>query len=155
MYVPSEFQPSSIHKFADNGIEAVSACVQLPNAANMQIAVIYRSPNVPLAMLITLLTRLLIHVSQFSMPCVILGDFNENVLHQRNSTIVKLMADFSFTQVVSSPPTTQATLLDHVYYRNPFVNPEKHATIHVLDTYYSDHDCLLQHSYHTIDHITA
>ena len=82
MYVPTEFQPSNIHTFADNGIEAVSACVKLPNAGNIQIAVIYRSPNVPLAILITILTRLLTHVSQCSMPSVILGDFNENLLHQ-------------------------------------------------------------------------
>ena len=106
--------------------------------SNMQIAVVYRSPNVPLAVLITILTRLLTHLSQSTIPCIILGDFNENVLHQQNSTLFKLMDDFSYTQLVNSPTTAQATLLDHVYYKNPSVNSAEHIMIHVIDTYYSD-----------------
>lgn len=100
----------------------------------MQIAVVYRSPNVPQEMLITVLTRLLTHVSLCSTPCLIVGDFNENVLH----AIVRLMPDFCFTQLVQSPTTAQATLIDHMYYRNPFVSPANHAIIQVQDTYYSD-----------------
>ena len=140
MCVPSHFHPSNVHRFAGNGIEAVSACIQIPYTSIMQIAVVYRSPNVPLAVLITILTRLLTHLSQSTIPCIILGDFNENVLHQQNSTLVKLMDDFSYTQLVNSPTTAQATLLDHVYYKNPSVNSAEHIMIHVIDTYYSDHD---------------
>lgn len=61
MCVPSHFHPSNVHRFAGNGIEAVSACIHISHTSNMQIAVVYRSPNVPLAVLITILTRLLTH----------------------------------------------------------------------------------------------
>ena len=50
------------------------------------------------------------------------------------------MDDFSYTQLVNSPTTAQATLLDHVYYKNPSVNSVEHVMIHVIDTYYSDHN---------------
>ena len=123
-----------------HGIEAVSATIQIPNARSVQVAVVYRSPNVPQAMLITVLTRLLTHVSLYNSPCLILGDFNENILHQQNTAIVRLMAYFSFTQLVQSPTTAQGTLIDHVYYRNPFIDPASSAIIQVQDTYYSDHD---------------
>ena len=139
MCVPSYFNPSNMQRFTTNGIEAVSATVQIPNVGSMQIAVVYRSPNVPQAMLITVLTRLLTHVSLYHSPCDIMGDFNENILHQQNTAIVRLMADFSFTQLVQSPTTAQRTLIDHVYYRNPFIDPASSAIIQVQDTYFSDH----------------
>ena len=78
--VPSHMNPSNVQRFTSNGIEAVSATIQLPNASNMQIAVVYRSPSVPRATLITVLTRLLRHVTLCSIPCVILGDFNEDIV---------------------------------------------------------------------------
>ena len=77
IYVRSQMNPSNIHRLATDGIEAVSATIELPNAQNMQIAVIYRSPNASQSTLITLLSRLLTHVSLCNIPCVILGDFNE------------------------------------------------------------------------------
>ena len=82
--VPSQLNPTNVHRFATSGIEAVSTTVQLPNGENWQIAVIYRSPSVPQATLLTLLTRLLTHVTLCTAPCVILGDFNEDVLHCQN-----------------------------------------------------------------------
>ena len=136
--VPSYFNPSNMQRFATNGIEAISLTIQIPNACSVQIAVVYRSPNVPQAMLITVLTRLLTHVSLYNSPCLILGDFND--LNQQNTSIVRLMTDFRFTQLVKSPTTAQGTLIDHVYYRNPFIDPASSAIIQVQDTYYSDHD---------------
>ena len=113
--VPSQLNPTNVHRLATSGIEAVSTTVQLPNGENWQIAVVYRSPSVPQA---TLLTRLFTHVTLCTAPCVILGDFNEDVLHRQNSAIMSLMSSFSFTQIVSYPTTPQATLIDHVYLRN-------------------------------------
>ena len=103
MCVPSQLNPTSVHRFATSGIETVSATVQLPNGENWQIAVVYRSPSVPQATLITLLTRLLTHVTLCTAPCVILGDFNEDVLHfSRLCTVcspvsVALMLALSFS----------------------------------------------------------
>ena len=71
MYVPSHFQPSNTQRFATNSIEAISATVHILNVGNMQIALVYRSPSVPQAMLITILSTLLTHVSQFNTPCII------------------------------------------------------------------------------------
>ena len=107
--------PSNVQRFTSNGIEAVSATIQLPNASN--IAVVYRSPSVPRATLITVLTRLLRHVTLCSIPCVILGDFNEDIVYHQNSAILPLMSSFSFQQLVQYPTTSQGTLIDHVYYR--------------------------------------
>ena len=101
--VPSHMNPSNVHRFATSGIEAVSATIQLPNVSNMQIAVVYRSPSVPRATLITVLTRLLRHVTLCNIPCVILGDFNEDIVHHQNLAILALMSSFSFKQIVQYP----------------------------------------------------
>ena len=70
--------------------------------------------------------------------CMILGDFNDNLLHQHNSKILSLMSSHGYTQLVQHPTTTQGTLIDHVYYNNSTSN----IIVKVQDTYYSDHDCV-------------
>jgi endonuclease/exonuclease/phosphatase family metal-dependent hydrolase len=137
--VPSHMSPTNVQRFATTGIEAVSATIQLPNSDNFQIAVVYRSPSVLQAMLITLLTRLWTHVTLCTVPCVVLGDFNEDILHCQNSAILSLMSSFSFQQIVPYPTAPQATLIDHVYYRNT-AGHSMSAIVQVQDTYYSDHD---------------
>ena len=72
------------------------------------------------------------------MPCVILGDFNEDLIHQPHSRLLDLMSDYDFTQLVESPTTAQGTLIDHVYYRTP--SQSRNIMVQVQDTYYSDHD---------------
>ena len=137
MCVPSQMQPSDTQTFTTNGIEAVSCMMVLPNLTRIQIALVYRSPSVSRTAFVTVLTRLLRHVSVSNTPCVILGDFNEDLLlHQPNSPILSLMSEYSFTQLVESPTTPQGTLLDHVYYNGPPSN----ITIQVKDSHYSDHD---------------
>ena len=83
-------QPSNTHIFASNGIEAVCTTVCLPDASLMQIALLYRSPSVSMATLITVVSRILTYVSVSNIPCVILGDFNENLLHQHDSSLQTL-----------------------------------------------------------------
>ena len=135
--VPNHMNPSNVQRFVNDGIEAVSATLQLPNANNMQIAVVYRSPSVSQATLINLLTRLLTHIIACAIPCLILGDFNEDILHCHTSAMMRLMSNFSFKQLVQYPTTPQGTLIDHVYYQNT-----SGSTVHTIvqDTYYSDHD---------------
>ena len=67
-------QTSYTCRFASNGIEAISTTQLLPSASQIQVALLYRSPSVPLEALITLLSRMLNHVTASSIPCVILGD---------------------------------------------------------------------------------
>ena len=83
MCVPSHMNPSNVQRFVTTGIEAVSATIQLPDKESMEIAVVYISPSVPQAAIITLLTRLLRHVSMCHTPCVILGDYNQDILHHQ------------------------------------------------------------------------
>ena len=136
--VPSYTNPTSVHRFTAAGIEAASATIDL-GADSLQIAVVYRSPSVAQATLITLLTRLLTHLTISGLPCVILGDFNEDVLHCQNSAILSFMSSYGFTQIVQCPTTQQGTLIDHVYVRSA-TSHTMSATAHVQDTYYSDHN---------------
>ena len=134
--VPSQMDPSNVQRFVNNGIEAVSATLQILGASSIQIALVYRSPSVPQQTFTALLTRLLRHVSMCSTPCVILGDFNCDLLNNQNSAVSTLMHNFSFRQLVMVPTTAQGTLIDHVYYSGV---PDS-AVVYVQDTYYSDHD---------------
>ena len=131
MCIPSQYSQNNVQRFACHGIEAVSATVRLPYIGIIQLALIYRSPDVPITTLIMTLTNLLQHVSLCNTPCLILGDFNENVLKLKNSPLLTLMSDFNFVQLVHKPTTPQGTLLDHVYYRNPCMS---YPMIHVQDT---------------------
>ena len=70
------------------------------------------------------------------MPNIILGDFNENILAKSDLRLSTLMSSHGFSQLVHRPTTDNGTLLDHVYYDRP---SEWHR-VHVIDTYYSDHD---------------
>ena len=136
--VPSQMCPSNTHRFATNGIEAVCATLTLPNFNNLQIAVVYRSPGVSQTALITLLSRLLAHVSLCNTACMILGDFNEDILHHQNSALLNHMSSFGFKQLVNLPTTAQGSLIDHVYYKNQSIS----IAVQVQDTYYSDHDTI-------------
>ena len=137
--VPSYTSPTSVHRFATTGIEAVSVTIHLTGADSLQMAVVYRSPSVAQATLTTLLTRMLTQLTISTLPCVVLGDFNEDISHCQNSAILSLMSSYGFTQIVSCPTTPQGTLIDHVYIRN-ITSHTMSTCVHVQDTYYSDHD---------------
>ena len=80
---------------------------------------------------------MLTHASVSSLPCVVVGDFNDDILHQTESRIVSFMSSHGYTQIVDSPTTARGTLIDHVYCSSGL--PGK-PIVQVLDTYYSDHD---------------
>ena len=88
---------TNTHRYASNGIEAVSTTLLLAKNKQIQIALLYRSPSVPLQILTSLLSRVFNHISTSSLPCVILGDFNEDVLHHTNSRIVSFMSNHGYT----------------------------------------------------------
>ena len=46
--VPECVQPTNTHRYASNGIEAVSTTLLLAKNKQIQIALLYRSPSVPL-----------------------------------------------------------------------------------------------------------
>ena len=134
--IPEHMQPTSTHRYASNGIEAVSTILLLPDTTQIHVALLYRSPSVPLQTLTSLMSRVLNHVSRSSLPSVVLGDFNEDILHQSSSRVVTFMSSHGYTQVVNSPTTARGTLIDHVYCNSLPSN----MIVGVQDTYYSDHD---------------
>ena len=137
--VPTHMQPCQTHSFTSNGIEVAYTTVTLPNTNhNMQIFVLYRSPRVPLQALMTILTRMLMYASATNECTMILGDFNEDILRQPNSSIVSLMSNHGYSQLVTSPTTDQGTLIDHVYYNGLTSD----IIVDMCDTYYSDHDTI-------------
>ena len=140
MCVPSRMNPSNIQRFTANSIEAVSATIHVPNVGSVQIGVVYRSPSVPQTTLTTVLSRLLTHLSMCNTLCLLLGDFNDDLLRNQNSPTLRFMTNFNFKQFVQSPTTAQGTLIDHVYYKNPFSSSHSNTIVQVHDTYYSDHD---------------
>ena len=134
--VPSQMHPSDIQRFSVNGIETVYCMLVLPNLTRIQITLVYRSPSVSQTTFKTVLSRLLRHMAMCNSTCIVLGDFNEDLLHQLNSSILCFMSEHGFRQLVKSPTTPHGTIIDHVYYKDPPNN----VTVQVKDTYYSDHD---------------
>ena len=139
---PQTMEPSRTHGAACHGIEAVSTILLLPNS-NRLLLVLYRSPVVQLQTVVNFLSHLLNRVAVSGVPSIVLGDFNDNILSGHQSRVVSLMSSYGYSQLVQSPTTAQGTLIDHVYYRGP----SNSLSVHVQDTYYSDHDtvyCCMQ-----------
>jgi hypothetical protein len=80
-----------------------------------------------------LLSRLLTRVLLCNMACVILGDFNEDILHPQNSALLSLISSFGFKQLVKLPTTPQGTLIDHVYYKEPHRDQSSSIIVQVQD----------------------
>lgn len=135
--VASHLQPCRINTFTFTGTEVACCTLTLPNASHMQVIALYRSLSVPLQGLTTTLHRILAFASTVDIPTIVLGDFNEDILSQRNSSIVSLMSTHGYTQLVTSPTTDRGTFIDHVYYNRP-----SSTIVQVHDTYSSDHDAV-------------
>ena len=133
--VPNTMQPSSTVTFVCNGIESVVTCLCVADK-RLQVAVVYRSPSVPMRQLVQLMTRLLQHVSATGVPTVILGDFNDDTLCDHYSELQALMVSRGYVQLVNEPTTDRATLIDHVYFSS------RQVQVNVRDVYYSDHDAV-------------
>ena len=117
-------------------IEVTTAILTLPNFENLQVTLIYRSPSVPISILLSVMSSILSQATNSSMKNIILGDFNEDLLSNSDSRLLSLMSNHGFSQLVHSSTTDNGTLLDHVYYNRP----SECYRVHVIDTYYSDHD---------------
>ena len=65
----------------------------------------------------------------------VMGDFNFDIIEDPHHKILTVMKKFGFVQQVKDPTRDSGSLLDHVY-----VNRNEYIQIHVVDTYFSDHD---------------
>lgn len=102
-------QPCQARLFTSNGIEVACTTLALPTGSHMQILVLYRYPRVPLQALTAMLSTLLMYASAKNGPTMMLGDFSEE-----DSSIVSLMSNHGYSQLVTNPTTDQGTLIDHV-----------------------------------------
>ena len=70
---------------------------------------------------------------------IVLGDFNEDILTDRNGVLMQFMCNNGFDQCVYSATTDRGTLIDLVFYRSMKFMVYSVGT---CDTYYSDHDAV-------------
>ena len=136
--VHQSVQPITVTNYRPNGvlIEATSVTLLLPNNKHLQITLVYRSPSVSRSTLVSLIFEILNQISTSDMPSIVLGDFNDDILTERNHSLSSHMSRYGYSQLVHSPTTDSGTLIDHVYYNRPCL----HTLVRVIDTYYSDHD---------------
>ena len=103
----------------------------------MCVIAVYRRPQLLLATFLSLLHDYLNHIQHQTIPTVILGDFNENLLPCTSSSrLLQFMFSRGFSQLVKVPTTDSGSLLDHIYCNGTATD----ILVDVVDTYYSDHD---------------
>ena len=130
------FNPSQTLTFADAGVEGIVTKLLLPSGELVRVVLVYRSPNTPVGTFTGMLASILNGARpQSANPTVVLGDFNDPLLH---SPISKLLSSYGYVQLVKSSTTDQGTRLDHVYYNGSLGN----VVLEVCDIYYSDHDAV-------------
>ena len=83
MIVPRQMHPCNTWRFGTNGVEPYLLLLRCP--------MLNRSPSIPETMFTSVLHRLLTHLSLSNTACMILGDFNEDLLHKQNPTLLTIM----------------------------------------------------------------
>ena len=124
----SHLMPHTVSLQHHRDLEIVSILV---NHQQLCIVAVYRRPQLSLSRFLTLFKDYLYHLPHSTIPTIILGDFNENLL---SSLLSSYMLSVGFSQLVTVPTTNQGSLLDHIYY-----NRSNADAVDVVDTYYSDH----------------
>ena len=74
-----------------------------------QIAVVYRSPSVPIIQFVQFMTNIVNHVSTAGIATLVLGDVNDDTLCDTGSQIERFMACHGYTQLVKHATTDRAT----------------------------------------------
>ena len=127
-----------LHQSFSNGkFESLTVLLTLSPTTILSITNIYRSPDLNLKEF----TNKLEFIISSSVPAIILGDFNVNLIDQQNCLLLNFMNSRGFSQVVSQPTTDNGTLIDHIDVRNTPIS--FNANIEIHDTYYLDHDCIV------------
>ena len=137
MSVPCTMQPSDPVLFALDGIQCLLTKLHL-NGKTLQLALIYRSPSIPVKVFLSFITNLLQYLTQLNTATIVLGDFNDDVLSYSGSRAETIMSSHSYTQLIRHATTDRATLIDHVYFNKQC----KDVHVQIRDMYYSDHDAV-------------
>ena len=85
------------------------------------IGVIYRRPNASLSTFLQLFENLLSRVNSFSKPCILMGDFNVNILHSSDKNVklyIDLLISYGYYPCIDKPTRVcnkSATIIDHIW----------------------------------------
>ncbi len=101
----------------------------------LNLIALYRRPLQSPTRFLSLLRQLIAAIDR-TIPTIIVGDFNINLIESPEHPILTLMDDYGFHQMVAEPTTDSQSLLDHAYTDIPVSK----MSITVQDCYYSDHD---------------
>ena len=102
---------------------------------NILIITLYRPSTYNIESFLMTMTDLLNIILNIGLPCIIFGDFNQNI-SKGSSSVKQLMERNGFQQMVTKATTDGGTLIDHVYTKGVDVN------VRIIPTYYSYHQAL-------------
>ena len=118
----------------DTPCEKVAVKISAP--LQMVILSVHRPPSEPIMQFSNHNAHI---ISQFThLPTCIMGNFNEDVLINRDTHCCSILKHRRFKQMATKPMHDSGTIIDHVY-----ASPMPKVEIDVNDCYYSDHDCVL------------
>ena len=133
----SRLRPQEVKIEHSPQLEVKGISIYHETFGEMYIIAVYKRPQQLPASFLSFLSAYLDSMPYETVPTVILGDFNNNLLSPGHSTvIVRFFEIKGFKQLVTQSTTDTGSLLDHIYINFTGTNP----TEDVVDTYYSDHD---------------
>lgn len=88
--VPYCMQPANTANFVCNGVESLVTTLTI-YGKRLQVAVVYRSPSVPMQQFIQLMTRLLEYVSRTGVATLVVGDVNDDILCNHGSQVERFV----------------------------------------------------------------
>lgn len=104
-------------------------------ANNVLFITLYRPSSYAVECFLKTMNKMLEIVQSLDLPCLIMGDFNQNI-NKGIFSIKQLMERNGYTQLVTEVTTDGGTMIDHVYVKD--IN----ARISMIPTYYSYHEAL-------------
>ncbi|XP_071948934.1 uncharacterized protein [Antedon mediterranea] len=108
----------------------------LTSPKSVVVSVIYRPPGYNVKQFCKSLEMLLLEFHKLSTSCIVMGDFNEDLL-KNTSQVYTLMINYNYKQVIECSTTEGGTLLDLV-----FVRDLDCLNTTVLPIYYSYHEAI-------------
>ncbi|XP_071788473.1 uncharacterized protein [Asterias amurensis] len=113
---------------------------QIISSVSLVVVVIYRPASYVLQDFLSNMKILVDELQKVSSRCIIMGDFNEDILNVKatcSSSIVNTMSNHGYKQCVVDATTMKGTLIDHVYVRGC-----ESVQTQVIPTYYSYHEAV-------------
>ena len=130
--------PRNVFKFNRPGIEILLATLSFSDKCTMQVVLLYRSPQIPMQHLLTVLISVF-NTLDFSLPSIVLGDFNEDfsplALNEPDTTrLSQVMRDHSYNQLVKKCTTDRGTLIQKYVIATTVI-----TTLSYVQSLYNEH----------------